>query len=260
MSEPVSYIALSTELGLKADFENWIYTVSTSWDSYDYDDTRRRNGTISIQDDRDRDDYGVQLKTGYKLSSDLVVYLRVGLNERNYDNRIDSSAAFTRDSDGYDVLSGMTYKGLNLTGDFVVGYAQQNYDAAELPSVSAPAFLFDGTWEASQRVSLRFQADSSIKDTTNTGVSAYIQNRFRVNYNHDLNEQTEFGINLQYINNNFETNTSLNPISRQDDVYEGEVYDNVGLRLSYGYRDRQSNVSTAEYESHKIGARLVFDY
>jgi|GEM_PF-2120746 len=267
LAEPVSYFASKSEIGIAATFEKWIYSVSGLWNTYDYDDTKRRNGTVSIQDDRDRDDLALKLKTGYRVSPQTIAYVQGGLNQRSYDERIDSSAAFTRDSDGYEILTGLHFDNdKNLDTDIAVGFARQDYDAAQLPSVSIPAFLIGTTWDMDAKNQFRFQADSSIKDTTTTGVSAYVQNRFRVNYTHDLNDIFEIGLEGQYLNNNFETNSSLNPIDREDDIYQAEIYgeyeiyDDIDLNISYEYRDRQSNVATAEYDSHIIGARLMFDY
>ena len=267
LAEPVSYFALKSEAGIAATVKNWIYSVSGLWDTYNYDDTERRNGSISIQDDRDRDDVELKVKTGYRASPQTTLYVQGGLNERSYDKRIDSSAAFTRDSDGYEILSGIHYdNNENLDADIAIGYAHQDYDTSQLPSVSIPAFLIGATWNMDTQNRFGFKADSSIKDTTTTGVSAYVQNRFRVNYTHDINDIFEIGLEGQYLNNNFETNSSLNPIDRKDDIYQAEIYgeyeiyDDIELNISYGYRDRQSNVSTVGYDSHIIGVRLKSDY
>lgn len=266
LSKPVSYVVSSTKLGLSTSVEKWVHSIYGSRKTYDYDNTLRRDGTKSIQDDRDRKDYNIQFKTEYILNPFKTIYMRGGINTKSYDNRIDSSVAFSRNSNGRNVLFGLSYKGLNLTGDFAVGYMHQNYKASQLPSVSSPLFLFDGQWNINKQNTVHFIGDSIIKDSTNAGVSAYIQNQFRLNYKYDLNEKLALGTYLQYINNNFKTNTSLTPISRQDKYYssgmfaEYEIYDDVRLNFSYEYRNRQSNVFGAEYDSQIINARLFFDY
>ncbi len=266
LSEPVSYFNAETEAGVMALFQSWFGSLSGLWDTYDYDNTARRNGTISIEDDRDRDEYGLNLKFGREISAYHTVYLDGRLNDIAYDNRIDSSAAFTRDSNGGALYGGLAFENKAISGDIALGFVHQDYDANQLSDITEPAFMVEGTWDITPQDELRLQGDTRIRETTSTGVSGYIQNRIRINYTHDIDDISSVGIKTQYARNDFETNNAITALTRQDDIVEAEIwgereiYDRVDVNISYTYRDRESNSAGADYQAHIFGARLIFDY
>lgn len=268
LQEPVTYDQF--DLGAQWEGQQNLlhYAAGTSWHSYDYENVLREDTTTSIQDDRDRDVIELTGKLGYEFISSFVTYVRGSFNSRSYDTRVDSSAVYTRDSDGYGVALGLSrdIPESPFRFDAYVGYLAQNYDATQLDDVSAPDAHFDGSWQITPADLFTLSLDREVKDTNTDGVSSTLQSNLAAELVHDFTEQFALGAHTAYTNSNYQTNLSVATLDREDHIYEAglgarySLWQNVDLRMDYTYRDRESNQALTDYAAHIAGISLSIDY
>jgi hypothetical protein len=268
LSGPVEYDLFDVEATLKGIRNLVHYELGASLDSYNYDNVARDDGTISIQDDRDRDIYEIYSKLGYEFALPYVPYVRGGWNSRAYDNRIDSSLTYPRDSDGYEIGFGIMrdLQGEAVRFDGFIGYLDQRYDAAELDNVSGLDAGLEFSWTITPSNSLEFTLDREVKDQNLAGVSASLQTSAGVELTHQYNEKISFNGFLDYTRSDYETNRAIAPLDRLDHIYQagaGAIYDlteDASIGVNYTRRNRESNQPNTDYDSNLIGATLSIKY
>lgn len=267
-SEPVEYDLYRLEAAYTGRHDLTHYELAGRWDSYDYDSVFRRDTTFSNQDDRDHDEREVIGKLGYEFVQPYVFYIRGGANERDYDHRVDSSATYRLDSDGYEAAVGVSrdIPEEDFSFDTFIGYMDQDYDAVQLSDIEEVDFYFDGEWKITPNDILGFNLDRWIKDSTTNGVSGIVNTRVGADFTHIYNEKLSVGADASYTNADFETNQALNAIDRDDDIYDLGLNSryilshNAKLKLEYDYRKRNSNRAFASYDSHAVGLTLALEY
>lgn len=268
LAEPVEYDVYDTGAiwkGLQGAFH---YELGGNFTSYEYDDSKREDNTISIQSDRDRDVTDATAKIGYEFIPSYVFYAKAGVNDRSYDNRIDSSAVYPRDSDGYLVALGASNEHIksDMVFDTYLGYMHQNYDASQLKDVGALAAGIDATLMLTPADQIKLSLDRTINDTTLDGVSSNLQTKFGIDAKHQYTEQIAVGANVGYTKRNYQTNLALASEDRDDDVYDAGIRaeyaftPDVNFNVEYDYRDRRSNIDTYDYDAHTVGMSVRVKY
>ncbi len=267
-SEPTPYHNGEVYLHYDGDYANWHYGTGVDWNIYNYENVDRNSGLPNIQNDRDRSEYSGNVHLGYRVHDDAIVYVKGIYEMRTHNERIDSSALFTRNSDGIRTLVGVRDEDRTdgLTYDIAVGYLKQDYDAMQMPDVNTFDAYADVRWNVTQADGVRFRLDRRIRDAYSTGVSAYVQTRARLDYEHEYNDRLEVGTGVSYARNDFETNESLRSLDRRDNVVglrvwgEYEIIEDLDIELFYLYNDRSSNESRAVYDANIVGTSLSYKY
>ena len=268
LKDPVTYdrYELGAQwVGQKALFH---YEAGAIWDAQDFDNVRRIDNTLNVQDDRDRDSYSVAGKLGYEFSTPYMVYVRGALNDRRYDNRIDSSLLYPRDSDGYEVALGFATVPEDSPWNFdaYLGYLSQDYDASQLKDVDGLDAKATMSWQSSSADLFEFTLDREIKDTNTAGVSSSLQTRLAGEYTHDYSNILAFGALLSYTDSNYQTNRTIALLDREDDTYEAGLNatysprQDIDIRAGYNFSSRDSNQALADYDAHIIGLSFAIKY
>ena len=234
-AEPTDYDYVEANAGLKVDAPSWVAHLHSGVDFYDYDNSSRRDGTTIINDDRDRDEYHTTARVGYKVHDDSILYIQGAVNQRNYDNRVDSTTLFSRDSNGLEVIGGLRIgeKRDRFFGDIGIGYLQQDYDAAQLPLVSGVALRADFRFNPDDQWQARTYLTRDVRETTTSGTSAYLQSRVGTELSYQWLEDLKVGGKLRYTRNDFEVNENIGGIQRVDHVYDGSVFADYNFYENY---------------------------
>ena len=265
LREPTEYDFMSAS-GLWKGFKDLFhYRFGANFDSYDYDNVLREDGSLSVQDDRDRDIYELTARFGYEFVPAYVFYMEGSWNTRNYDKRIDSSLLYTRDSDGQRASIGVyrDITGLPLTFDASIGYLGQSYDATELPDVDALDYRLTGKWRVSPMDTLTLHIRRDVKDSSVNGVSGALQTQSTLDLTRVYNDSLSYGAKVGYMNADYESNVALAGVDREDNIYDAGLHaqyaigQHSALKLEYDYRDRESNRALTDYTDHTIGQYLV---
>lgn len=262
--EPTDYRYVDVNSGVKVDTPTWVAHLHGGIDFFDYDNNRRRNGDLVIQDDRDHDIYHVTGRAGYRIHPDTILYMQTAFNSRQYDQQIDSTALFSRDSEGLEVVGGIRFgeKRDRLFADFAVGYLEQAYDASVLPKVSDVALRADVRWNPSDLWSARAFFSRDVRETTINATSAFLQSRIGTELQYIWDEELTVGSRLRFTHNDFEVNRDAGGEAREDIVYDGSLYadynffENYIVGGEYSHISRDSNTDNRGYDSNVFLVRL----
>jgi len=160
--------------------------VSGSFDRSVYDKSTLTDGTTVSNDDRNYNQYGMQLRASYELVPGVKPFVELGADRRVHDIPIDTSG-FRRDSDGDQVRVGTTFElTRQLTGSAAVGYAERHYRDPALSDLHG--LVADGllVWSATPLTKVTFTARSRIVESTLTDVSGVLRRDFGAQVDHSF--------------------------------------------------------------------------
>ncbi len=263
--EPTDYLYGELSGGVKVDRPSWVAHVDTGIDFYDYDNSRRRDGSLIINDDRDHDKAHLTARAGYKLEEDTILYVEGSYNDISYDNRVDSTALVQRDSNGFELLTGIRLGKHRVTPlfiDFGIGYLQQEYDASALSGISTLAIRSNIQWLPDDLWRVRGALTRDIRETTTTGASAYVQTRIGGDASYQLFDDLKVGGKLRFTQNDFEVSQAAGGSERTDNIYDGGIFadynfhDDYVVGGEYSYINRESDNPGSDYASNVFLLRL----
>jgi hypothetical protein len=255
------------EAGGSLDFhpEAYLVQLGGAVNFYDYDNVERRNGTININDDRDRTETREWAKLGYNIESDIMLYTLGGIDQRSYDKRVDGTLLNGRDSDGRTLRVGAMlgkkedFKWLDIN----LGYLDRNYDDSFYRDVNTFGFDVEGFYQVAADWSLDLNARRSIEENTLNATSSFIKSTINTELAYHLSPKTELAGNVGYTLNDFQVNKSLGLLQREDKIYEAgsnaryRINDIYKVDLGYNYTKRTSNNASVEYNANTVMLSLI---
>jgi hypothetical protein len=172
--------------GVAHRFNRFELGVSGSFDRSIYDKSTLTNGATVSNDDRNYNQYGVQLRGSYELVPGVKPFVEFGVDRRVHDLPVDTSG-FRRDSDGDQIRVGSTFElTRQLTGSAAVGYAERRYQDPALGTLHG--LIADGSliWSATPLTKVTFTARSRIEESTVSGVSGVLRRDFGAQVDHSF--------------------------------------------------------------------------
>lgn len=227
-------------------------TVAGQVQNYSYNNVTLAGGAVSNQKVRDRNDYEGSVKLAYEFVPEYEAYLKAAYNTRNYISAIDSGG-INRDSHGYQTDAGIR---INLTGktfgDVFVGYRSQDYKDPSLKTISGLDYGASLTWNATTLTTAKLGVTRTIRESTLSGASGYLDTVYRVSIDHELLRNLLVGGNVSYADNDYQG------INRHDKYVGAGAYArflmNRYLYLSAGYdfTNRNSNIANGDYTDNSF--------
>jgi hypothetical protein len=139
-----------------------------------FDESLLLNGTHASNDDRNYNQYGGTLRTGYELRPGLTPFVEAAADSRVHDLPVDFSG-FRRDSKGFTGKVGSTFElSRLLTGEVAVGYTMRKYDDARLEDLRGLIGNASLVWSASALTNVKLTAASTIGESNQAGVSGVL--------------------------------------------------------------------------------------
>lgn len=258
--EPTKYYLFSAFASYVQNFDNLNFTLTPEFRRHDFDDTQAFNGPSINQDDRDRNEYSVSLRTGYEFTPAYEAFVRFGGNRRKYDETPDDNG-FDRDSWGYDAVVGLTFDLSGVTaGDVFAGYQKQRLnDDSNLDNIEGPTFGASLNWSATTLTTVGARVVRNIETTTLNGASGYWATLGELTVDHEL-------LRNLLLNGTFTvTNNDYQDIPRSDWIYTAGVgakymmNRNFYATLGYRFRTRDSrnfNGGAADYNENRVRIAL----
>ncbi|TCS12462.1 outer membrane beta-barrel protein [Caulobacter sp. BK020] len=217
-----------TKLSVRADLQ-----------SYDYKDGVDLNGVVIDQDARDRVNSSLQGRVDYAVSPATALFVAVTGNKRDYDTGTVATPA--RDSDGYELLTGVNFElGAVVRGEVAVGYVSQSFDNAAYNEIHGFGSRTRLEWFPTELTTVTATASRAIEDAGVVGAGGYLSSNLGLQVDHELLRNLILSASLKYANDDY------NGIDRKDDRTEFAlggnylVNRNLGLSLRY-YRTKQSS-------------------
>ncbi|MBX3493976.1 MAG: outer membrane beta-barrel protein [Parvibaculum sp.] len=255
-AEPTEYSLLQADIALAHRFNRVTTRIGARYADFDYDSVPLIGGGALNQDFRDREEFEQFLRLGYDVSPDTNVYVQGTLNQREYDQQ-PPAVPLNRDSDGWSIVGGADFRLTNLAqGGVFIGYQEQEYDDPALFNISGLAFGANVDWFVTPLTTVRFDAASTVEETTTPGASGYMDQSVGLRIDHELMRNVIVGARASYANQDYEG------VARSDDVVRAGlgvdylINRNFSVGLGYDYTDRDSNVPGLDYTRNEFGLTL----
>lgn len=252
---PTEFDVVSLDAGFVTKWNRMSFGLDGNFRRRDFDDVSATGGTIN-NDDRDRDEFSVGIRSGYEIQSEYEAYLHLIAKQVNYDLSVDDNGV-NRDNSGYEIRLGSR---VDLTGlvfaDLFVGYLHRDYESATLSDVDTLVAGVDVTWNVTPLTTLKGGLGREISETTLATASGNLTTSYRFSIDHELLRNLILSARAGFLTDEFEGS------SREDDyIRTGIAVRYIFNRylstvLDYEHTNRDSSAAGADYKNNKIMIRV----
>lgn len=225
-------------------------TIGMEIRDLDYENNVTGGGTIIDNEQRNRQQYGADIRVSYQMAPGYKTFVKGALNKIEYDS---TTIANNRNSDGYNVGIGaevdLTGK---LRGEIYTGYLEQTYDDSSFDPIKGIDFGGSLLWQATNLTSLKLEALRSVNETVLNGSSGFLQSYIGVSAEHELRRNIILEAKSDFRNNDYEG------IEREDNVLtlSGNakyfIGKSIAVKTGYTYTSRSSNVAGSDYDDNRV--------
>lgn len=259
-SEPTEYDVLRGNVRYFHKINRVSFRADAAARKLNFDDVPTSTGALIDNDDRDRTETDLSLRTAYEVVPEYEAFIRGTVNDRSYDH-LGTGDNLDRDSHGFEVVAGisMDFGGVTF-GNFFVGWAQQYYGDTALEDIGEPLVGADLTWNVTSLTTLHGGILRRIEETTQGGASGFFVTRLGLEADHELLRNLLLNANAAVTHNNYKG------IDRDDYIYEGGIgakymmNRNFWGSLEYRYRQRERDTAPAlgdaDYKQNVVTLRL----
>ncbi|WP_164843885.1 outer membrane beta-barrel protein [Croceicoccus ponticola] len=231
------------------------YRIGATYNDYDFADTPAASGTIA-NDDRDRRTFELGGRLGFEAAEGTELFVQGLWDQRRYRREIDDWG-FARDSRGYSLAAGVRHEiGRSFSGEAFVGILRQDYDDAFLPDVHTIDYGMALDWTVRNGLSLSFDLDRSIEETTLPLASSYVLT------SGSLSVQASAGRRIAIGGGISGADYAYRGADRSEFVIGANVWARhwLGRHLyigaDYEFGQRSSNVAGYDYDQNRVFLRL----
>ncbi|MEW6768262.1 MAG: outer membrane beta-barrel protein [Pseudomonadota bacterium] len=177
---------VGTTVGVEQDFNRLQVSASALADRTTYQYSQLTDGTSGSNDDRNFNQVGGLSRVSYDLMPGVKPFAEIEGDTRTHDLKYDR-AGYQRDSNGGYAKGGTTFEFSRLlTGEIGIGYATRSYADPRLNDLNGLLTNASLVWTASGLTTVRFDATSSIDETTLPGLSGSKSNDYSLTVDHAL--------------------------------------------------------------------------
>lgn len=212
------------------------------------------SGTVIDNSFRNRLQKEAGLKLAYEFKPGTEIFTAAIYNDRDYD----SASSPDRSSDGTRLRAGLTHNITGkLKGEVYAGAIAQNYGAG-FKDINTADYGASLLWNLSGLTSLSADLDRSVYETTSAGVSGYIHTQAGLNLEHAFLQNLIAQTGISYARDNYVGT------NRDDDVIKAgaelgyKPFRGMETILRYDYANRDSNLNTQDFDSHRLMLRLGY--
>lgn len=221
----------------------------------DFDDVRTTGG-VTNNDDRDRDEFKLDVRGGYEIQPQYEAFAQVILSAVNYEDALDD-AGVDRDNEGFEVRGGarIDLTGL-LFGDVFLGYISRDYEDSTLTAVDEFSAGVDLTWNVTPLTTVKGGVKRGISETTLASASGNLSTSINASVDHELLR------NLILTGRAGATRNEFEGTDREDDTIQAGIRAKyllnryVYLTLGYDYATKDSTAANSDYDSNKFLFRI----
>jgi len=226
--------------------------------SYEYEDSSSGGASID-NSNRDRDHQALNARLSYGVSDDYDVFVQAETSRRRYDE----STGAARDSDGREYQLGMAvnFSG-KAKGDVYIGRLTQDYRTT-FDDVSATTYGASVLWNPTEVMSLDFNIDREVLETTLAGASGLLRTDSSVVLEHSFRDNVFVDLGLGLIDEQYE-GTAVS--SRDNTTYvlgagaEYRVNNRLHAGVNYEFKDRSFKDNVGDYDNHVMTFSVKYAY
>lgn len=249
--EPVTYNEQNTEIAVRYFAGDVHYRTALAVRKLDFDDTPLTNGDSGNNDDRDRSEVRLIMRSSYQLGLGREAYGETTFNQREYTNTPDDQGIF-RNSSGFRLLGGMTFNLTDLIeADIGAGWMSQIYEDSRLQNNDGFSLRAATTWNITRLTALDFRARREIGETTVTNASGIISESVDAGIEHELRRWLSFRLNCGYQRDHFEGADRTDTTTRFGAGVRYELNRFTDLDTSWRFDQRRSNETGHDYRRNR---------
>ncbi|KMO38972.1 hypothetical protein VQ03_16300 [Methylobacterium tarhaniae] len=245
-------------VGVTQAFNRLQVTVAGLVDRQTFENAQLTDGTVLRQDDRNANQFGLRLRTGYEIRPGFTPFVDTLLDTRVHDFAVDQFG-LRRDSDGITVRAGSSFEFSRLlTGEVSGGYLARRYADSRLRDITGPVIDGSVTWAATALTSVRLGASTGVIETIVPGASGILTRTAVAELTHDLRRNLRLTLTGTLISNDYQ-GTSI----REQGYSAGVKLDYrlnrwLGVRASYARELLSSTAVGSSYHSdtYLLGVRV----
>lgn len=214
--------------------------------------TKNLDFTNNSQDARDRDTNTIAGRVFFNVGEKTSLFIEAKQNDIDYDDpasTLDSTENFYHVGVRWDATA-------KTSGEIKVGTFDKDFDSAASLDDDGTSYEGSITWEP-QTYSRLIVGLSQLPYEASTGDSFYTSSLVSLDWEHDFNSKLALNLNVS-------SGTDDYSGAREDDLFNAGVGINYQFRrwldfgLKYNYSDRDSNVSTADFEDNLFMLTATF--
>lgn len=173
-------------LAANQNFGRFTLGLRGTVDRYIYENAKLPDGTISIQSDRNMNQYGTALRLSYEALPGVKPFVEARLDTRVYDQEIDQQG-LRRSSVGTGGRVGTSFElTRTLTGEVSAGPEVRRYEDDQLKELRGIVGDASLIWNASALTTVTLRGASSLDETTVTNSNGVVSRRASLEINHAL--------------------------------------------------------------------------
>ena len=192
----------------------------------------------------------------YRLAPKTRAYIETIYIETDYSP---PEGFIERDGDTLTYSAGISWVFANkLTGNVAVGYTDRQYDQELFSDVTGITYRGNVVWDYSEHTSITLGAKRETLDSANeSDTGGFIRNNYSLGYNNQITNLIGLSTSLLYEKDSFGSG------GRLDERYGAGIELDYSLRsylsivLAYNYRERDSNIAEADFESNILKLSVV---
>lgn len=261
-AEPLVENAYDGEAELHMQFNRIGITVGGDIVYRDFENSDRLGGGQTNENDRDRVEFGGDLRIGFEARKGYEIFVFGRADQRDFDDAVDELGR-NRDSDGYRVRAGIAFKpSRKLDASISAGFLGRSFDDPNFSDINSFDFAASLDWDLPNNLTnIGVDVTRNVADGNddNTVAGRLITNA-KLTVQHALTRAIELNGSVGYIRSEEDGNIG----NREDDTYGigiGMKY-NVNRRLDVGagyeYNRRVSNEVGNGFVSNVFALRANF--
>lgn len=261
--KPTKYRAGDYYAGILRSFTDYVVRVGGTMNTYSYDDVLSTAGIID-NTDRDRSEYEIGTRVGYRLTPNLQPFIQGYWVDRSYDHKLDNFG-YRRSSTGYRAAAGISGTILPaLEGEAYAGILGQSYDDARFGDITRPDFGMRLSWKAADGTTVRGFIDRSVEETTLVGASGYLRTATGASIEQQVRPDLYMSGRFYYSENRYDGVSRVDHVSDAGLGLKYYFLPNLYVATDYAFIHRTSDNALADFYENRIwfrvGAQLAPSY
>ena len=213
---------------------------------------------IPQQDIRDYREDELRLRGAYEWNPDLVVYVEGEISREEYEQPI-SVSGITRDSEGFAVLSGVTFAFSDaLSGDINLGWGEQTSIDESVGPIEGLLLNANVIWQPTPMTLVEFIARSQVATTTLVDSLGAIDRFYELSIQQALWRYLVVGANVSYEIADFAATPQVDQRFRTGTSAEYYFNPYMSVYSQYEYTDFFSNDGGGDFTENqlRVGMRI----
>jgi len=211
---PTAGTNTTANIGIEYKPNKLSLSLDATYKEDDLDDDINRDGSVTNNDDRDKEKIELTARLGYEYLENTEAFLKASSNKISYVSSFDDGGA-NRSSDGYSVVlgTGLDFTGL-VTGQVFAGYISQSNDDLVLDDIAAPTLGATVDWSATPLISIRGNVARSIQESTTDGTAGYVSTSTTISADYEILRQLTASAELDWTLDRYDR------IGKEDNFYK----------------------------------------